>query len=59
MDINLIRLSSTQGDNKKRVKKENDYFLENINLILSDNDYILKENVENSPVSFIFIETGG
>lgn len=59
MDINLIRLSSTQGENKKRVKKENDYFLENINLILSDNEYTLKENAENSPVTFIFIETGG
>lgn len=59
MDINLIRLCLAQGENKKRVKKENDYFIENINMILSDNDYNLKENAENSPVSFIFVETGG
>lgn len=59
MDINLIRLRTCMNDTEKRILQEDDYFIENLNLSLSDNDHFLKENVKNSPVTFVFIETGG
>lgn len=59
MDINLVRLQTSMNDNIKKVKEEDDFFLENINLLLSDNDHVLKENVKNSPITFVLIETGG
>ena len=59
MDINLVRLQASMNNNREKVKQEDDFFLENINLFLSDSDHVLKENVKDSPFTFILIETGG
>jgi L-fucose isomerase-like protein len=46
--------------NEKDVILEGNSFINNINLDIADHyDYFLKEDVKNSPVNFIFVETGG
>lgn len=54
MDINLIRLSSKalSANNKKL----NDNYINELNDLLFDNDYVLKENVNNPIFSVLMIE---
>lgn len=57
MKINLIRFSNSLDPNAT-FKKDSDQFIEDINNELFDDDIELVEQV-SSPISIIFIETGG
>ncbi|MCQ2802471.1 MAG: hypothetical protein MJ225_02210 [Bacilli bacterium] len=57
MKINLIRLASSLDPDKPYLK-DSEKFLDDLNTELFEYDLELVENV-NSPVSIVFIETGG
>lgn len=58
MDINVIRLK-TILDGKEEILEDNQNFLDEINNELINDDLFLKEDVKDSPISVVFVETGG
>lgn len=59
MNINIVRLRTILDGREKEVIRENNNFLEEINNELLEDDLLLKEGVNDSPCTIVFVETGG
>lgn len=59
MNINLIRLRTVLDGREPEVIKETTNFIEEINNILIDEDFIIKESAPDPIMTIVFVETGG
>ncbi|MBR0439546.1 MAG: hypothetical protein IJK27_02130 [Bacilli bacterium] len=59
MNINIIRIRSDLHEKNKEMLKENDAFIDELNTELMNDDLLLVENDESSPMSVVFVESGG
>ena len=59
MNINVIRLRSALHDKNKEMIKENDYFIDELNNELMNDDLLLLENASDPLFNVVFVESGG
>ena len=59
MKVNVIRLRSQLHDQNKQMIKENDSFIDELNVELMNDDIILEKNVNDASYSIVFVESGG
>ena len=59
MKINIIRLRSALHEQNKEMIKENDAFIDELNVELMNDDIILEKNNKDASFSIVFVESGG